>query len=104
MREDLRLAGIFGVACALATALLFPYLMLVMPQALAKVPLPIPLLGLVPALPGLLLRRHRGGSAAAPVLHHADCLGPVPARPRRTSALAPVVRRRAGCARLRRGA
>lgn len=55
MREDLRLAAVFGIACALATALLFPYLMLVMPQALAKVPVPIPLLVLVQALQALLL-------------------------------------------------
>jgi hypothetical protein len=26
MREDLRLAGLLGLACALATAALFPYL------------------------------------------------------------------------------
>ncbi|MEO8160692.1 MAG: CPBP family glutamic-type intramembrane protease [Arenimonas sp.] len=42
MREDLRLAGVLALAAALATALLFPYLQLVMPEALAKVPLPLP--------------------------------------------------------------
>jgi hypothetical protein len=47
MREDLRLAGLLGLASALATAALFPYLQLLMPEALAKVPLPVPLLILV---------------------------------------------------------
>ena len=47
MREDLRLAGLLGLASALATAALFPYLQLLMPEALAKVPLPLPLLILV---------------------------------------------------------
>src|SRR5690349_10294659 len=55
MREALRLAGILGIACARATALLFPYIMLVVPQALAKVPVPIPLLVLLQALQALLL-------------------------------------------------
>ena len=42
LREDLRIALVLGVAGALATAALFPYLMLVMPEALAKVPMPLP--------------------------------------------------------------
>jgi len=44
MREDLRLAGLLGLASALATAALFPYLQLLMPEALAKVPVSLPLL------------------------------------------------------------
>jgi hypothetical protein len=44
MREDLRLAAWLGLAAALATAALFPYLQLVMPEALAKVPVPLPVL------------------------------------------------------------
>ena len=42
MREDLRLAAVLGAACALATLALFPYLQLVMPEALAKLPIPLP--------------------------------------------------------------
>lgn len=41
LREDLKLATLLGAASALATALLFPYLMLLMPEALAKASLPL---------------------------------------------------------------
>lgn len=41
MREDLKLAAALGAAAALATALLFPYLMTVMPEALGKLPIPL---------------------------------------------------------------
>jgi len=43
LRDDARLAGWLGVAAALATAALFPYLLVVMPQVLAKLPAAIPL-------------------------------------------------------------
>jgi membrane protease YdiL (CAAX protease family) len=43
MREDLRLAALLGLASAIATAALFPYLQLLMPEALAKIPMPLPL-------------------------------------------------------------
>ena len=55
MREDLRLALVLGAACALATAALFPYLLLVMPQALAKVPLPLPAIVLLQSLQSFVL-------------------------------------------------
>jgi hypothetical protein len=44
VREDLGLAGVFGFACALATIALFPYLQLVMPEALAKLPVSLPVI------------------------------------------------------------
>jgi len=43
LREDLKLAGVLAVAAALATAALFPYLMVVMPQVMAMLPPTIPL-------------------------------------------------------------
>jgi hypothetical protein len=55
MREDLRLALVLGAACALATAALFPYLLLIMPQALAKVPLPLPVIVLLQSLQSFVL-------------------------------------------------
>jgi hypothetical protein len=50
MRSDLKLAGLLGVAAALATAALFPYLQLLMPDELAKLPVSLPVLALVPTL------------------------------------------------------
>src|SRR4249919_3346065 len=85
MREDLRLAGLLGVASALATAALFPYLQLLMPEALAKVPLPLPLLILVQCgqaavLLGLLafcgLRMGHGLGLGAPWLRAALARAP----------------------------
>jgi membrane protease YdiL (CAAX protease family) len=55
LRSDLRLAALLGVAAALATAALFPYLQLLMPEALAKVPVPLPLLVLLQSAQALLL-------------------------------------------------
>ena len=55
LREDLRLAGILGLACALATAALFPYLQLVMPEALAKLPMPLPVVVALQTLQAMLL-------------------------------------------------
>lgn len=49
LREDLKLASILGLLAALATAALFPYLLEIMPEALAKVRIPLPLLVLVQA-------------------------------------------------------
>jgi membrane protease YdiL (CAAX protease family) len=43
MKTDLRLAGVFALAGALAVAAIFPYLMVVMPELMAKVPASIPL-------------------------------------------------------------
>ena len=55
MREDLRLAGVLGVACALATVALFPYLQLVMPEALAKLPVSLPVVVAAQSAQALLL-------------------------------------------------
>jgi membrane protease YdiL (CAAX protease family) len=55
IRSDLRLAAVFGVAAALATAALFPYLQLLMPEALAKVPVPLTLLVLLQSTQAMLL-------------------------------------------------
>jgi hypothetical protein len=55
MRSDLKLAGLLGVAAALATAALFPYLQLLMPDELAKLPVSLPVLALVQSLQALLL-------------------------------------------------
>lgn len=56
MRADLRLAAALGLAAALATALLFPYLLQLLPGAFAKLPLPLPLVILLQMLQaGLLL-------------------------------------------------
>ena len=43
IREDLKLASVLAVLGGLATAALFPYLMAVMPESLAKVPASVPL-------------------------------------------------------------
>jgi hypothetical protein len=55
MREDFRLALLLGGACALATLALFPYLQLVMPQALAKLPVPLPLVVALQCLQAFVL-------------------------------------------------
>lgn len=55
MREDLRLAGALGVACGLATAALFPYLQILMPEQLAKLPISLPLVVLLQSLQSVLL-------------------------------------------------
>lgn len=55
MREDLRLALVFGVAGALATAALFPYIQLVMPEALAKLPMSLPVVIAAQSTQALLL-------------------------------------------------
>jgi len=55
LRLDLRLAGMIGLACALAVAALFPYLMLVMPQAFEKVKLPLYLVVPLQSAQGALL-------------------------------------------------
>jgi len=55
LRSDLRLAMLLGVAAALATAALFPYLQLLMPEALAKVPISLPLLVLLQSAQAMLL-------------------------------------------------
>ena len=55
MREDLKLAGLLGIACALATLALFPYLLQVMPQVLAKLPIPLPVVIAAQSAQALLL-------------------------------------------------
>lgn len=55
MREDLRLAMWLGLACGLATAALFPYLMLLMPAELAKLPMPLPAIIVLQSLQSTLL-------------------------------------------------
>lgn len=55
LRADLRLAALIGLACALAVAALFPYLLLVMPQAFEKVKLPLALVIPLQAAQGALL-------------------------------------------------
>lgn len=41
LRQDVKLAGLLGLLGALATAALFPYLLLVIPEALAKLDIPL---------------------------------------------------------------
>ena len=55
MRADLKLAAVLGVAAAFATAALFPYLQLLMPEQLAKLPVSLPVLVLAQSLQALLL-------------------------------------------------
>ena len=55
LRSDLKLAGWFGLAAALATAALFPYLQLLMPEQLAKIPVPLPLLVLLQSAQAAIL-------------------------------------------------
>jgi hypothetical protein len=55
MREDLSMSLFLGLACGLATAALFPYLMILMPQALAKLPMPLPLVALLQSLQAFVL-------------------------------------------------
>jgi hypothetical protein len=52
LREDLRLAALLAVACALATAALFPYLLDLMPELRAKLTLPLALVVPLQALQG----------------------------------------------------
>ena len=66
-RIDLKIAGVLALAAALATAGLFPYLLQLMPEKLARIPLPLPLLVTVQSLQAFvllgapLLRRWLGG-------------------------------------------
>ena len=55
LREDLRIAAWLALACALAIAALFPYLLDLMPALRAKLPLPLALLVPLQALQGGLL-------------------------------------------------
>lgn len=57
MRTDLKVAAVLGMAAALATAALFPYLLVETPQLLAKIPawLPLPLLIVAQMLQALVL-------------------------------------------------
>jgi membrane protease YdiL (CAAX protease family) len=52
LREDLRLAALLAVACALATAALFPYLLDLMPELRAKLTVPLALVVPLQALQG----------------------------------------------------
>jgi len=55
LREDLRIAAVLAVACALATAALFPYLLNLMPEVRAKLTLPLAVVVPVQALEGGVL-------------------------------------------------
>ena len=55
MREDLRLASLLGLAGAIATVLLFPYLLAIMPDAFAHLPIPLPAVIALQALQAFLL-------------------------------------------------
>lgn len=52
---DLKIAGVLALAAALATAGLFPYLLQLMPEKLARIPLPLPLLVTVQSLQAFVL-------------------------------------------------
>jgi hypothetical protein len=55
LREDLRIAAVLAVACALATAALVPYLLDLMPEARAKLTLPLAIVVPLQALQGGLI-------------------------------------------------
>src|SRR5688500_10968273 len=55
LREDFRLAALLGLAAGLATAALFPYLQLIMPDAMAKLPMSLPLVIALQSLQATLL-------------------------------------------------
>lgn len=55
VREDLQLAALLGLAAALATAALFPYLLEIMPDLRAKVHIAMPLLVLLQSLQAAVL-------------------------------------------------
>jgi membrane protease YdiL (CAAX protease family) len=52
LREDLRIAAVLAVACAFATAALFPYLLDLMPELLAKLTVPLAVVVPLQALQG----------------------------------------------------
>ena len=54
-RIDLKIAGVLALAAALATAGLFPYLLQLMPEKFARIPLPLPLLVTVQSLQAFVL-------------------------------------------------
>jgi membrane protease YdiL (CAAX protease family) len=55
VREDLRIAAWLGLASGLATAALFPYLQLIMPEAMAKLPMSLPMAIALQSLQSTLL-------------------------------------------------
>ncbi|KFN44769.1 CPBP family intramembrane glutamic endopeptidase [Arenimonas oryziterrae] len=55
LREDLKLAGVFAVAAALATMAVLPYALALMPEVRAKLPVSMPVLMLLQGLQGGLL-------------------------------------------------
>ncbi|MCL7714358.1 CPBP family intramembrane glutamic endopeptidase [Stenotrophomonas mori] len=54
-RVDLKAAAVLGLAGALATAVLFPYLLQLMPETLEHAPLPLPLLAAAQSLQAFML-------------------------------------------------
>lgn len=52
---DLKMAGVLGLAAALATAALFPYLQQLMPEKLERIPLPLPVLVAAQSLQAFVL-------------------------------------------------
>lgn len=55
LAEDVHLALLYGVLGAIAVLLLFPYLLATMPQAFAKLPLPLPVVAVAQAAQGFVL-------------------------------------------------
>jgi len=90
-KPDLKLAGVLGLAAALATAALFPYLLQLMPDKLARIPLPLPVVVVAQSLQALVLlggmsllglRMVRRVGLGAPLLQAWLGGTPVAARPR----------------------
>ena len=54
-KVDLKMAGVLALAAALATAGLFPYLLQLMPEKLARIPLPLPALVAAQSLQAFVL-------------------------------------------------
>ncbi|MGB3392771.1 MAG: CPBP family glutamic-type intramembrane protease [Stenotrophomonas sp.] len=54
-KPDLKAAGVLGLAAALATAALFPYLLQLMPDKLAQLPAPLPVMIVAQSLQALVL-------------------------------------------------
>lgn len=99
MREDLRLASLLGLAGAIATALLFPYLLAIMPDAFARLPFPLPAVIALQALQAFLLltllsfvglRLAPGTGLTLPWLRAALARQPLPPFPWRLAATAGV--------------
>ncbi len=88
---DLKVAGVLGLAAALATAALFPYLLQLMPETLERIPLPLPVLVVAQTLQAFVLlgalsllglrMGHRLGLGAPLLRRWCGGAGDVPHRP-----------------------